>query len=299
MKNKTFRLRFIVMIAILAVVSLGYFAGTDLGTSCGIGFGDITLLCPLGALLAMIAERTAIPLSIVSIVAALIVCAVLGKVICSWACPVHFLDMLKPKRHKALTKPEKEALKGACGTCDSCQSPCGKSKGIKIDSRHGVLAAALVSTLLFGFPVFCIVCPIGLTFATVLLIMRLFVFGETTWTIIAFIALIIVEVILLPRWCGNFCPLGALLSLFSGANKTFQPTIDKSKCLTGKGVECNRCVDACPEGINLHDIALGKTTINDCSKCKACSDVCPAHAITFPLLKPKASEPAKALDAEE
>ena len=47
---------------------------------------------------------------------------------------------------------------------------------------------------------------------------------------------------------------------------------------------------ACPEGINLHDVAAGETTLNDCSKCRACADVCPEHAITFPLLPKKQAQ---------
>ena len=163
-----------------------------------------------------------------------------------------------------------------------------KAKGIKIDSRHGILAAALGSTLVFGFPVFCLICPIGLTFATVLLVMRLFAFGDTTWTVLAFPAIIAIEVLLLPKWCQRFCPLGALLSLFSGLNRTFRPRIDSEKCLLeGRGLSCNLCERACPEGINLHDVAAGETTLNDCSKCRACADVCPEHAITFPFLPNK------------
>ena len=42
----------------------------------------------------------------------------------------------------------------------------------KLDSRHYVLGGALLSTAVFGFPVFCLVCPIGLTFATVLVVWR-------------------------------------------------------------------------------------------------------------------------------
>lgn len=288
MKNKhTARLRFLVMLAVLVVAAAGYFTALGIGSACGIGFNTITLLCPLGAILAMIAERTAIPLAVISVVVVLVICIVLGKVFCSWVCPVHFLSNLKPKPKNKLTKQEKKALEGSCkqqSSCGTCAVPCGKSKGIKLDSRHGILAAALVSTGIFGFPVFCLICPVGLTFATVLLVMRLFAFGEATWTIVAFIAIILVEVILLPRWCGRFCPLGALLSLFSGLNKTFRPQVDENKCLNNQGAECNRCVRACPEGINLHDIAAGATTINDCSKCKACSDVCPVGAITFPLV---------------
>lgn len=308
-KTKTYRLRMIAMLAVLAVVAVGYFAAGGIGNLCGIGFESITLLCPLGALLAMAAEKTAIPAAVVSVLAVLAICIVLGKVFCSWVCPVHFLSGSKrrkelractadtrkdgetggndvPEDAGALTEQEKAALSG----CSSCAAPCGKSRGVKIDSRHGILAAALGSTLVFGFPVFCLVCPVGLTFATVLLVMRLFAFGETTWTIIAFIALIAAEVVLLPRWCAKFCPLGALLSLMSGLNRTFRPHLNAEKCLAeSRGASCDLCVRACPEGINLHDIAAGETTLADCSKCRACADVCPEHAITFPLLAPKAA----------
>ena len=138
---------------------------------------------------------------------------------------------------------------------------------------------------------FCLVCPIGLTFATVLLVMRLFAFGDATWTVVAFPAIIALEILLLPKWCQRFCPLGALLSLFSGLNRTFRPQVDAEKCLReGRGKACNLCEQACPEGINLHDVAAGETTLNDCSKCRACADVCPERAITFPLLPKKQAQ---------
>ena len=149
------------------------------------------------------------------------------------------------------------------------------------------------STLIFGFPVFCLICPIGLTFATVLLVMRLFAFGDATWTVVAFPAIVALEILLLPKWCQRFCPLGALLSLFSGLNRTFRPQVNAEKCLReGRGKACNLCEQACPEGINLHDVAAGETTLNDCSKCRACADVCPEHAITFPLLPKKQAQVA-------
>lgn len=290
MKNgKTFRLRFLIMLGILAVAAVGYFTAAGIGNLSGIGFGSITLLCPLGALLAMIAERTAIPLAIISVIAALVVCIVLGKIFCAWVCPVHFMSRFsrKNKQAAASAAPARPS-KPIRSTCATCATPCGKTKGIKIDSRHGILAAALGSTLIFGFPVFCLICPIGLTFASVLLIMRLFAFGETTWTLIAFPLIILIELAVLPRWCKNFCPLGALLSLMSGANRTFRPQLDERKCLKeSQGIDCNLCVAACPEGINLHNIAAGETTLNDCTKCRACADACPKHAITFPFLPSK------------
>ena len=308
-KKNSLRVRFLVMLAVLAVVAVGYFTAGGIGNLCGIGFGDITLLCPLGALLAMLAQKTAIPLAVISVIVVLLICIVLGKVFCAWACPVHFMSRLRKPRHGAADDPagpqaSRAAQEGVSpvSPCSTCASPCGKSSGIKLDSRHGILAAALGSTLIFGFPVFCLICPVGLTFATVLLGMRLFAFGEATWTIVAFVAIIAVEVLLLPKWCKRFCPLGALLSLFSGLNRTFQPQVNAETCLReGRGKACNLCEKACPEGINLHDIAAGETTLNDCSKCRACADVCPEGAITFPLL-PKKKTTASAVetfDADE
>ena len=320
-KLKTYRLRFLIMLAVLAVVAVGYFTAGGIGNFCGIGFESITLLCPLGALLAMIAERTAIPMAVISVVVVLLVCIVLGKVFCAWVCPVHFMSRGKRKGKRgsgSVPAPSHAAADDFAGSpvshaaqagepaaqaaapapslrtpCSTCASPCGKAKGIKIDSRHGILAAALGSTLIFGFPVFCLICPIGLTFATVLLVMRLFAFGDTTWTVVAFPVIIALEILLLPKWCQRFCPLGALLSLFSGLNRTFRPQVDAEKCLReGRGKACNLCEQACPEGINLHDIAAGETTLNDCSKCRACADVCPEHAITFPLLPKKQTQVA-------
>lgn len=311
-KFKTYRLRFLIMLAVLAVVAVGYFTVGGIGNFCGIGFESITLLCPLGALLAMIAERTAIPMAVVSVIVVLAVCIVLGKVFCAWVCPVHFMSRNKKKREdkgtgllsqdKGTGLLSRPASSGS-SPCATCASPCGKAKGIKIDSRHGILGAALGSTLIFGFPVFCLICPIGLTFATVLLVMRLFAFGDTTWTVVAFPLIIALEILLLPKWCQRFCPLGALLSLFSGLNRTFRPQVNAEKCLReSQGKACNLCEQACPEGINLHDIAAGETTLNDCSKCRACADVCPEHAITFPLLPKRqdadadAPAPVPALD---
>ena len=73
------------------------FSAGGIGNFCGIGFESITLLCPLGALLAMIAERTAIPMAVISVAVVLLVCIVLGKVFCAWACPVHFMSRGRKK----------------------------------------------------------------------------------------------------------------------------------------------------------------------------------------------------------
>lgn len=161
----------------------------------------------------------------------------------------------------------------------------GKPNRFKFDSRYGVLLGALGSAAIFGFPVFCLICPVGLTFAGVFLVMRLFAFGETTWAIIAVPLVLLLEVVFFRKWCSKICPLGAVISLISGANKTLRPTIDDGKCLdTSKGISCLRCAKSCPEHINIREPELSEVSLNNCTKCRECSDHCPTQAITFPFL---------------
>ena len=167
---------------------------------------------------------------------------------------------------------------------------------------------ALASTFIFGFPVFCLVCPIGLTFATILLVINLFSHGDVTWSLIVVPALLIAEVLLFKKWCHKLCPLSAFMSLIAKANKTFVPTIDDAKCLeTAKGGACGACGRVCEEGIDPRHPQLSQAAWSECTKCRACVDACPANAITMPLLPrrtPSTAEPvavptnAEKIDAE-
>ena len=344
MKKNAKKLRTLVALAIVAVVTVGFVTNVGIGTMSAPGIWDISILCPLGALGTMLASKMMVPRAVISLIVMVLLIVLFARAFCGWICPVPLVQKLRglfakkrPVEHgedagaeTASCHPERakrvegsRAAIAVAPSADAARDPstplrsaqddkkvapltseeeaslatpcasCASKRGAALDARHFVLGGALASTFIFGFPVFCLVCPIGLTFATVLLVMRLFAFGDATWTVVAFPVIIALEILLLPKWCQRFCPLGALLSLFSGLNRTFRPQVDAEKCLReGRGKACNLCEQACPEGINLHDIAAGETTLNDCSKCRACADVCPEHAITFPLLPKKQTQVA-------
>lgn len=321
---KTETLRKALPLVVLLIAAIAWVMAVPMGTITALGIGSFTLLCPLGALAAMLASKTVIPQAVISIVIGVLLVVLFARAFCAWLCPTPAVSRLRDffggkkkdaeevpaektaantepvlaasgvKAAVALTAEEKATLAKACGS-DSCEekscSACAPKRGQGIDSRHVVLGSALVSSLIFGFPVFCLVCPVGLAFATIFLLITLFTQGDVSWLVVAVPALLIAEVVLFRKWCHKLCPLGAIMSLVSKANRTFVPVINDDKCLeTAKCVTCGRCGAACGEGIDLRHPELSTAVMNECTKCRACADVCPGKAITFPVFAPSASK---------
>lgn len=313
MKSKT--LRTLTALAVVLIITIGFFTTSGIGTLSAPGISDISVLCPLGALTTMLASKLVVPRAVISLVIMVVLIIVFARAFCGWVCPVPLVQKLRtafsrgPKAKKAedgakaaapLTAEEKAALSTACSSsCDtSACSTCAKKRGEALDARHFVLGGALISTAVFGFPVFCLICPIGLTFALIALLIALFANGDVTWSLILVPVILAVELFVFRKWCHQLCPLSALMSLVAKLNRTFKPTIDDKKCLeTAKGTACGACGRACTEGIDPRHPQLSTAAWSECTKCRDCVDACPAHAISMPLLAKKASAgEAKAAD---
>ena len=311
MKKNSKTLRTLTALAVIVIVFVGFLTNLGIGTISAPGIWYISILCPLGALGTMLASKMMVPRALVSLVIMVVLIVIFARAFCGWICPVPLVQKLrdlfsKPQAKEAkaedtdgtkaanvapLTDEEKAALATGCEKdakgLAGCAS-CAKKRGDAVDARHFVLGGALVSTFIFGFPVFCLVCPIGLTFATILLLVNLFGQGDVTWSLIVVPALLIAEVVLFKKWCHKLCPLSAFMSLIAKLNRTFKPTIDDAKCLeTSKGATCGRCGKACNEGIDPRHPELSEAAWSECTKCRSCVDACPANAITMPLIAKK------------
>lgn len=340
-KKNAKKLRVITALFVIGIISVGFVLNTGIGTLSGIGWNDIVLLCPLGALGIMLASKLVIPQAIISLICFVVFVLVFGRIFCGWICPIPLVSKLrnifkkKESRHIAngvineaaskplqennlvkskneatserafdkvnstvaalapakaatqeLSKEEKQSLKGCSKETEGCSSCASKRE--KLDSRHFILGGSLASAAIFGFPVFCLICPIGLTFASILLVIRLFSAGDITWLLIAAPALLIIEVVVFRKWCHKLCPLSALMSLVGKANRTFQPSIDDNKCIEiAQGKKCGICAKTCEESIDPRHPQLGKHDMSECTRCRACVDACPGEAITIPLYAKK------------
>lgn len=150
---------------------------------------------------------------------------------------------------------------------------------------YWILGGALASSAVFGFPVFCLICPVGLTFALTVALWRLFEFNETNWAILWFAGFLVLELLVLRRWCSRFCPLGALWTLASRLNRFFRPKAREDLCTRmTHGVPCTICRDVCPEGIDPASVANDPMLLARCTKCGACAAACPTGAVNFPFL---------------
>lgn len=286
MKSK--KLRTLSAVLVIAAITLGFMFSVSIGTLSAPGFQSISLLCPLGALTTMIASKLMVPQAIVSLAIVAVLIVLLGRAFCGWVCPIPLIQRLrhafkkKGVEEKPTRKPHEQRTCGhSCATCE-------KRRGETLDSRHLILGGALLSTAVFGFPVFCLVCPIGLFFGLIALVVNLFAFGDVTWSLVIIPIILALELLAFRKWCHMICPLGAIMSLLGKANKTFQPTVDLGKCLENdEDKKCGACGRACDEGIDPRHPELSAASACECTKCRACIDACPTNAITMPLLPKK------------
>lgn len=311
MKKDSKMLRTLTAAAVIVIITVGFVTNVGIGTISAPGIWDISILCPLGALGTMLASKMMVPRAVISLVLMALLIVVFARAFCGWVCPVPLVQKLRglfSKKHSdntvtdtstevstdaaaPLTAAEQEALTSSCSKDKTGCASCAAKRGKALDARHFVLGGALASTFIFGFPVFCLICPIGLTFATILLVVNLFAQGDVTWSLIVVPTLLIVEVLVFKKWCHNLCPLSAFMSLIAKTNKTFVPTIDDAKCLeTTKNATCGACGRACEEGIDPRHPQLSEAAWSECTKCRACVDACPTSAITMPLLPKKRAE---------
>jgi ferredoxin-type protein NapH len=299
-----------VLIFVAVIISLAFDSG--LGTPSAFGLAEFSLLCPLGGLETMLASRTFLSVAALSMLVTVALALLFGRAWCAWGCPApairsFFKRELKPpepvsdsggfasdgKEAKGKERDNKERDdKETVDAADKARNGSGIVSRLKFlvqgDKRLAVLAAVLITSFIAGFPLFCLICPIGLTFGTVISLWHFFVYKQITLSVLVFPLGLIIELVAYRKWCLNICPIAALLAIIGRGARLFRPRVDATKCLLyTTESECKVCVKVCSESIDLHrPDAAG--ALRNCTRCAKCQVVCPSQAID---IKVKSGDP--------
>jgi len=238
-------------VLVLMVVASGPVLQIARGSICTISLGLITLTCPLGFIQTSLASSS-IVLGLVVPTATIVAATILlGRVFCGWICPAgnvmqHFGDVGRSRY-----------LPGLRLTSFFQQN----------STRIVLLGSTLVASAVLRYPVFCVVCPVGIICRNVISLVH---YGSIGLDLLLIPGIVALELVLAP-WCAHICPLGTTLSVLS-RKSTIVPVIDKAKC-----VVCSICTKVCSLKVSL----IHSRALEDCSKCLECSVRCPTNAIEW------------------
>jgi polyferredoxin len=220
----------------------------------------------------------------------ILICIIVGKALCAWACPIGlFQDVITRIREGLRLKTKEFSLRSH-----------NKLVGVK----YAVLFLVIVSAASIGISVFfdnmvanlyishfpegtsqvapyCQFCPTPVVYYisnTLFMGAPPDISNPVNFAMMSMFIFFFIGAIIIPRfWCRYFCPLGALSSVF---NKTsvFSIQKDQSKC-----TKCNYCVNSCPtrvQKIRDEDKDNNVTDLN-CDFCLECIESCPEKALSF------------------
>lgn len=310
------RARTVTLLAVFVAVLVSLAFDSGLGTPSSFGIGEFFLLCPLGGLEALLASKALIPVTLISLAVVLAMALLLGRSWCAWGCPAPVIRRFFKREPKFTgvapaygSRSCSDAATSAATDAPKAEGGCAAKAAVRglwrarvshvgRDPRTWTLVAVLATALIAGFPLFCLVCPIGLTFGAVGSLWHLIVDKQVTMSVVVFPTALTVELVLYRKWCMNLCPIAGLLNIAGQFGPLFRPRINEGTCLRADGMACTVCTAVCSERIDMHD-ADGAVQLGDCTRCGECARACPTASITFDALPARIPKPRVSKHADE
>lgn len=252
-------IRFIVLLGAFLVVAVNPFVNYYLHNSFvqgwyqSLGVGALWFVSPLEGLESLLITKAVYLPSVIGMVPPLILAFLLGRVFCSWICPVTFILEISDRLRRAVSR--RKHLRNR----------------LVVAKRviWFVLLGELLLSMIIGAPLFVFLSPPGLVGREIMM----FVFFHTL-AIEGVLLLIIIGLELVTRrfFCRSFCPLGGLLAL-AGSRRRLRVVVEEKNC-----VDCGMCVRSCPMGLVPQ---TGEGMSAYCWNCGECLDSCKTDALRF------------------
>jgi len=222
-----------------------------------IGIGDFWIVSPLEGFESLLVTRELFGPLLTALFFPVLLALVLGRVFCSWICPITFLTELSERLKKLLGK----------GT------PTPDRWVLFRQMLWIALGLELFMTLVLGAPIFVFLSPPGLVGRE---LMSLVFFRTLPLEGLIVILVLILNLLSKRFYCRYLCPLGAFLALLGGWRRVRVKNIIQN-C---KG--CRTCDHACPMGLSP---SAGEGMTVYCWNCGTCIDDCPHGQLEFDLKK--------------
>lgn len=218
-----------------------------------IGLGSLWFVSPLEGLESLLITKTISMPAIIGMLIPVILALLLGRVFCSWICPVSFLLELVDRLRRRISR--KRFLQNRL-----------------IVARQILwytLMAELLVSMVLGAPLFVFLSPPGLVGREIMMLVFFHTLAIEGMILFAVIAL---ELLTRRLFCRSFCPLGGLLALL-GSNRRLAVNHDRQACAS-----CGLCSRSCPMGL---DPERGEALSPYCWNCGECLDSCRQGALKF------------------
>jgi len=240
-------------------------------------FGQIHLSDPFAGLQIVLSNPASIFTSFaISIGIVLVVYAIIGRMFCSWVCPLGLLLEITDKLFSIISDKFPRKDKEGFSLKPEIRRP--YEKAVQRNTKYVLLVIILVVGLLASMPVFELFSPMAI-------FMRMMIFGIGLELMLIAVVVISNWVYGSANWCSNICPLGAFYSIL-GSKRLLRIKLQESEC-----VQCGKCYEqACKYGSWILKAAVLERDTNkisnECTNCGDCIAVCKHNALGFSIHSP-------------
>ncbi len=218
-----------------------------------LGIGELRLVSPLEGLESLLVSKQAYTPALMAMIVPLVLAALLGRVFCSWICPISFLAEMLAEIRRRIGK--RTVLRDR----------------LVLAKRllWFALIGELLLSLILGAPLFVFLSPPGLVGRELMLAVY---FHSLAWEGLLVIVVLALELLTRRFYCRYFCPLGGLLAMV-GMVRRMVVIREENRC-----THCGRCDRVCPLGLTP---SAGESLSPYCWNCGTCIDSCDHGALEF------------------